>query len=181
MTDGAYLSEIRIFGCSFSPLGWAECNGQILAIKNYEALFSLLGTRYGGDGRTTFGLPDFRGRSIVHQGDGPGLRGMRVGEKGGRETVTLTESHLPPHNHIASFNIADLDSADSTKAKNKALAQNSGAEMYTRTPAFSEGNEMHPDVITVSSAGSGLAFPSRNPYQVVNVCIALDGVFPPRS
>ncbi|MCB0630228.1 MAG: phage tail protein, partial [Lewinella sp.] len=94
-----FLGQIQPFGFNFPPRGWAFCDGQLLAISSNTALFSLLGTMYGGDGRTTFALPDLRGRSIVHIGTGPGLSHITQGEKGGRENVTLTTANMPSHNH----------------------------------------------------------------------------------
>lgn len=176
-----FIGQIQAFGFNFAPRNWAKCNGQLLSINNHTALFSLLGTQYGGDGRTTFGLPDLQGRSMVHQGQGPGLNPTQMGQKGGQEYISLKEANLPPHNHIAQLNVADEDVATGTKAKNKAFSQNSVSHAYCPAPAFTEGNKMHPGVLTIHSSGGGQAFASRNPYQVVNICIALEGEFPSRS
>ena len=92
-----FIAQIMMFGGNFAPRGWAFCDGQLLPISQYSALFSLLGTTYGGDGRTTFGLPDLRGRVAIHPGNGPGLSSIRLGEKGGTETNTLSTAQLPPH------------------------------------------------------------------------------------
>ena len=96
-----FIAEIIMFGGNFAPRGWAFCDGQLLSISSNSALFSILGTTYGGDGRTTFGLPDLRGRVAMHPGSGPGLTQRRLGEKSGMETVTLTTNQIPSHNHTA--------------------------------------------------------------------------------
>lgn len=176
-----FLGEIRAFGFNFAPRGWAECNGQLLAISSNTALFSLLGTTYGGDGRTTFALPDLRGRSAMHQGTGPGLQRKQMGQRGGVESTQLTTANLPPHSHTASFRVADEDIATTTKAKNKALAQNANIEIYSKNPTFNEGNTMTPEVISINNTGLGQAFSSQSPYLTVNICIALQGLFPSRS
>ncbi len=112
-----YIGQIQAFGFNFAPVGWAQCNGQLLPIAQYQALFSLLGTTYGGDGQTTFALPDLRGRSIVHYGSGPGLSPVQLGQNGGHETVTLTINQLPSHNHAVSVavNTGNGEESDSTK------------------------------------------------------------------
>ena len=97
-----FLAEVKIVGFNFAPRGWAQCDGQILPINQYQALFSILGTTYGGDGRTTFGLPDLRGRVAMHPGNGPGLSPRQLGQKTGTETNTLTVNQMPAHNHTAS-------------------------------------------------------------------------------
>jgi len=176
-----FIGLIVMFGGNFAPRGWAHCNGQLLSIESHSALFSILGTTYGGDGRSTFALPDLRGRSIVQHGEGPGLKHIRLGEKGGQETISLTVAEMPSHSHSAVFKVADANNADTEKAKNKAFAQNSSTNIYSKNPSFSEGNKMDSNVITVQSTGAGRAFDNRAPYIGVNICIALEGTFPTRS
>lgn len=170
-----FLAEIRIFPYNFAPRGWAFCQGQLLAISQNTALFALLGTTYGGNGITTFGLPDLRGRAGVHVGQGPGLSPYDLGQVGGTETVTLTNSQLPPHAHPANC----LDATGDQYEPNGAVwAIDAGqSPQYGTTKA---AGTMAPNII--GSAGSGGGQPHNNiqPYQAVNFCIALQGIFPQR-
>lgn len=177
-----FLGEIRAFGFNFAPRSWAFCNGQLLPIAQNTALFSLLGTIYGGDGRTTFGLPDLRGRSMVQYGEGPGLSNLSQGQNGGTEEITLTTANLPPHSHSAELH-AENEIADSPGPKGKFLAKPNGVNIYKdATSLFNDDNKiMAPGSVVIGNTGGGQAVYSRSPYLAVNLCIALQGVFPSRS
>jgi microcystin-dependent protein len=165
-----FLGEIRNFGFNFAPRGWATCGGQLLPISQNTALFALLGTIYGGDGRTTFGLPDLRGRIPMSFGQGPGLSPRTQGELSGQEQVTLTQSQLPAHSHTVS-----ASSTATTKNPSGAIpaVTNAGASYGTTADLA-----MNP-AMTSGPAGSQ---PHNNmqPYLVTNWCIALEGIFPSR-
>ena len=169
-----FLGEIRSFGFNFAPRGWAFCDGQLLSIAENSALFSLLGTQYGGDGRTSFGLPDLRGRSQMHQGSGPGLTPRVMGQKLGAETHTLSVGQMPAHNHRLE---GETTLADSRNPNNKMLAL-SDNNVYAR-PIAEDNRVMANESIT--NTGGGQAFNIVDPHQVVNMCIALVGIFPSRS
>ena len=168
-----FVAEIRIFPFNFAPRGWAWCDGQLLPLSQNTALFSLLGTTYGGDGKSNFALPDLQGRAPMHPGQGPGLSLHDLGETGGSETVTLLESEIPAHSHQLRGSIDDADLAIPTP--NRSLAKSS-ANAYTATQ------------VTTSMATQGLApaggdQPHNNfqPFLTFYFCIALQGVFPPRG
>lgn len=169
-----FVAEIRIFPFNFAPKGWAWCEGQIMPISQNTALFSLLGTTYGGDGKSTFALPDLQGRAPMHPGQGPGLSLRDLGERGGQETVTLTEAELPAHTHTLS---ALGEPANSRTPKDRSLARTVGALAYA-PPAASNQVTMHPEVL--STAG-GQPHNNMQPYLTLHFCIALQGVFPPRQ
>ena len=169
-----FVAEIRIFGGNFAPIGWAFCDGQLLPISQNTALFSLLGTTYGGDGRTTFGLPDLRGRSPLHQGQGPGLTSRQLGESAGVETVTLTQSQIPMHTHALAGDAAAAATSLSPGAH--LLGKPASAKIYG--PATS----MVPmSTAAIGPAGQNQAHDNRQPYLVLSFIIALQGIFPPRS
>jgi len=177
-----FIGQIQAFGFNFPPRGWAFCNGQLLSIAQNTALFSLLGTAFGGDGRTTFGLPDLRGRIPLQFGQGPGLPSYVIGQKGGNYQVTLNTSNLPSHNH-------GLVVSSSNATQNAATAGTSiGAPGTTSGRTFTpvDGyNGATPDVImnasSIQNNGGGQAFNSMNPYIVINWSIALVGVYPSRN
>ena len=168
-----FVAEIRIFPFNFAPRGWAQCNGQILPISQNTALFSLLGTTYGGDGRSTFALPNLQGSAPMHPGQGPGLSLHDLGEQGGSDTVTLLQTEIPAHTHELR---ALADPAESNLATQKQLARSVGESAYG--PA---GSPAPLAQAAVSVSGGGLPHNNLQPYLVVNFCIALQGVFPPRS
>ena len=182
MSD-AFVGEIRIFGFNFPPRGWAQCNGQLLAISQNTALFSLLGTQFGGDGRVTFGLPDLRDSAPLHQGQGTGLSPYSVGDQTGSGIVTLQTSELPAHSHGM---VADSAAATSTGAAGNMPALG-GHVPITGPPALavSSYTNVAPDTSTsmASLAGGGGGQPHNNlmPYLVLNYCIALQGIFPSRQ
>jgi microcystin-dependent protein len=168
-----FLAEIRLFPYNFAPRGWAFCQGQLLAISQNTALFSLLGTTYGGNGITTFGLPDLRGRCAVHVGQGPGLSPYDLGQVGGTETVTLSTSQIAPHPHPA--NCLDAN-ANTAAAANNIWAKDAGGNpQYGTTKA---AGTMAPNIIGPS--GNGQAHNNIQPYLALNYCIALQGIFPQR-
>jgi microcystin-dependent protein len=166
-----YIAEIRIFAGNFAPRGWAFCNGQILSIAQNTALFSLLGTTYGGNGQTTFALPNLQGRLPMHPGNGPGLTPRTLGETSGSETVTLIQSQIPAHTHQARASTEDANSATPANA-----TWGLASEQLYRPDA---GATMSPTALT--AAGSSQPHNNLQPYLVVNFIIALQGVFPPRS
>ena len=192
------MASIILFAGNFAPRGWAFCDGQLLPISQYSALFSLLGTTYGGDGRTTFALPDLRGRTPIGPRNGPGLSHYRLGQKGGVEHVIFNTTQIPSHSHLASA----VDVTVSLKA--------SSAEANLHTPtagsSLAAGNEVNgrgtdpvqmyndatPDItlaggssstssITIGNTGGNLSHENRQPFLAVNYIIALQGVFPSRS
>ena len=173
-----FIGEIRAFGFNFAPRGWAQCNGQLLQISQNTALFSLLGTTYGGDGRTTFALPDLRGCSAVHQGTGPGLQNKQMGQRGGVESIQLSIANMPPHNHRATLH-AEAAAASVGSPISNMLAFNRSAQYAPVDPA--NDVSLAPSSIVVDNAGGGQSFIGRGPYQVVNCCIALTGIFPSRN
>ena len=172
-----FLAEIVMFGGNFNPRGWALCNGQLLAIASNSALFSLLGTTYGGDGRTTFGLPDLRGRIAMHPGTGPGLPAYRLGQRGGITSKTLTINEMPGHNHVATLRCHG-DDGNLAGPKNTNLANASAGTPYT--PAAVDAN-MQGGNVQVLNKGGSQNFSIQNPFLCVNFIIALQGTFPSRS
>ncbi len=178
------IGEIRLFAGSFAPRGWALCNGQLLSIAQNTALFSILGTFYGGDGRVTFGLPDLRGRAPVHWGQGPGLSPYDLGEIGGSENVTVLTNELPAHNHLIGVNNAAGTATDPTNGIaaqiNTGDARNplTTAMGYTGTPPPPTGNM---NVTAMLPAGGSQPHNNLQPYQCVTYIIALAGIFPARN
>jgi microcystin-dependent protein len=169
-----FVAEIRIFAFNFAPKGWAFCNGQLLPISQNTALFSLLGTVYGGDGRTTFALPNLTGQSAMHPGQGQGLANRVLGETGGEPYVTLLQSETPAHTH--NFE-ASARPAAARQPSGAYLAAGQGVGMYDANTQPT--TTMAPGMVTVSGGDQ----PHNNlmPYLVANFCIALQGVYPPRS
>lgn len=165
------LGEVKIFAGLFAPRGWAYCDGQLLPINNYQALFSILGTTYGGDGRTTFALPDLRGRVALGPRQGPGLSSYRDGQRGGVETVTLTVSQMPEHNHTVQMK-ASNDEATTEDPSDAYLAS---GEIYSNSP------NVHLAPVAVGLKGGNQPIENRQPYLAINYIIALEGVFPSRS
>ena len=172
----AYIGEIRMFAGNFAPKGWALCDGQLLPISQNQALFALLGTTYGGDGQTTFALPDLRGRMPLHEGTGPGLTPRTLGESGGAEQVTLTLSQIPAHTHVATVS-ADSTVGATDQPKGALPARNASA-----TPQYgTQANVQMGNAVQVASAGGGQAHSIMSPFTAVNFIIALQGIFPSRN
>lgn len=176
------LAEVIIFAGNFAPRGWAFCEGQILPINQNQALFSLLGTTYGGDGRTSFGLPDCRSRSVIGAGSGAstGLSNYDLGQRGGQETVTLNSTQIPPHTHTGAGNPVVSDGAQNqTDAKDHVFGLE---EVAVYTADTSNLGDMADDVgITLANTGGNQGHNNIMPYQAVHYIIALQGVFPSRS
>ncbi|SEB04778.1 phage tail protein [Rubrimonas cliftonensis] len=168
------LGEIRLMAGDQTPAGWAACDGALLPIASNEALFSLLGVTYGGDGRTTFALPDLRGRVPVHRGQGPGLSHRRLGAEGGAEAVALAAENLPPHGHDLSADAADGDTPDPAGAL---IAASTAAQRF-RAPAAVAARMADG---AVSEAGDGAPHENMAPFAAVAVIIAVTGAYPSRS
>jgi len=164
-----FMGEIRPFAFDFAPKGWAMCIGQLLAINQNQALFSILGNTYGGNGQTTFALPDLRGRSPLHW---DGMNGQfPLGSRQGAESITFTVANLPPHNHLM---MASPAQADSVSPQGGLLASPAGHNIY--------GNTANTTINTaVGAAGNGQPVSKLQPYLVINYCIALVGIFPSRT
>jgi microcystin-dependent protein len=165
-----YIGEIRSVGFNFAPQGWSFCDGTVLSIAENEALFALLGTTYGGDGQTTFALPDLRGRIPLHQGSNLGTNYV-VGESGGAETVTLSEQQMPPHSHT----IGAVSSTGNSNTPSGAVFAASAEEQYAGAANTTLANSI------VQSVGGGQPHDNRIPYLCVTFIISLFGVFPSRN
>ena len=170
-----YVAEIRIVGFNFAPTGWALCNGQLLSISQNTAVFSLLGTTYGGDGKTTFALPDLQGSAPMHQGQGAGLSQRFLGESGGSPTVTLIESELPAHAHSVGATPGGGNQVSPTGRAWSSLPGRTPPQLFAASP----NTTMSPQAFAV--AGGSQPHNNMSPYLVLNFIIALQGVFPPRG
>ncbi|HVR08356.1 MAG TPA: tail fiber protein [Thermoanaerobaculia bacterium] len=173
-----FLAEIRIFPFNFAPKGWAFCDGQILPLSQNTALFSLLGTTYGGDGKSNFALPNMQGNAPMHPGQGPGLSLHDLGETGGSDTVTLLESEMPAHSHSLTANSLNSATAQ-TPASNLGLAKSKTIQAYfpgSPVPATTTIAD-----VAVAPAGGDQPHNNLQPYLTLNFCIALQGVYPPRT
>jgi len=170
-----FIGQIIMAGFNFAPRGYATCDGQLLSIAQNTALFSLLGTTFGGDGRVTFGLPDLRGRVAIHQGQGPGLTPRTMGEVAGTEGVTLLNSEMPMHNHLVN---ARQQNANVKTPNGNFLGaiQGTATNVYH---AISDGATLNPQ--TIGLAGGNQPHNNMQPYLVINLCIALEGIFPSRN
>lgn len=170
-----FVAEIRIFPFNFAPRGWAFCDGQLLPLSQNTALFSLLGTTYGGDGKSNFALPDMQGNAPMHPGQGPGLSLHDLGETGGSQTVTLLDSEMPAHSHA--FQASGQPGEDPTPGPSEALARSVGANLYQTSAA----NPVQLAPTALSTAGGSQPHNNMQPYLTLNFNIALQGVFPPRT
>lgn len=170
-----YVGEIRMFGGNYAPRGWADCDGQLLAVSQFDALFSLFGTMYGGDGRTTFGLPDLRGRVPEHYGPGPGLNPVVLGHKGGAEQVTLNGNQLAGHTHH--WGVTTTAGTEQA-AVGAVLGQSTAPVLRANPPAPSLVN-LADDAI--NKLGGGQSHNNLMPYQVVRYIVAVYGIYPTKS
>ncbi len=203
-----FIGIIKIFGGNFAPQGWAMCQGQLLSISQNQALFSILGTIYGGDGITNFALPDLRGRIALGMGNGPGLSPYTQGQKAGNENTSLNLGNLPSHNHTllqtaiagqANIRISD-NVANAPNGKNNALAQvtnllpgstSDRPQIYESSPGFTENNMLNASSVDTSQlnlpatpttpVGNNIPFSNLQPYIAVNFIICLQGIYPPRN
>lgn len=171
-----FLAEIRIFPFNFAPKGWAFCDGQLLPLSQNTALFSLLGTTYGGDGKSTFALPDMQGNTPMHPGQGPGLSLHDLGETGGTQTVTLLQTEIPSHSHVVNATTA-ASQADPTAS----VWANPGGRPAPNFFADSGGTSLLMNDTALSITGGSQPHNNMQPYLTLNFCIALQGVYPPRT
>lgn len=168
-----FLAEVRIVAFNFAPRGWAFCDGQILPINQHQSLYSLLGTTYGGDGRTSFALPDLRGRVPIHVGASNGGTNHPQGQKGGEETHTLAVNEIPSHTHVAK---ASSDVGNTPIPTGNTLASSAPSEQYHSTTSLQQMRSG-----TIANVGGGQAHNTMQPFIAVNFCIALQGLFPSRN
>jgi microcystin-dependent protein len=168
-----FIGEIQMFAFSFAPKGWAFCSGQLLLISQNQALFSLLGTQYGGDGQTTFALPDLRGRSMVHFGQGPGLSNISQGQQSGTPTNTLLLANMPNHTHAVNVAVNTATGTTADVTKNLASSPNAFKDS-AQSGSFLSG-------VTSGTTGQSQPFSVQNPFLGINHCIALQGIFPSRN
>ena len=168
-----FLGQIQAFGFNFAPRGWAVCEGQLLAISSYTALFSLLGTTYGGDGVSSFGLPDLRSRSIVGVGNGPGIDNTTWGQRGGAPTHTMTVAQMPQHNHSVKVGVNTASGEEAAPTGTLASIPNGFSEDASANSSLGG--------VTQANMGGSQAFNMRNPFLGVYVCIALQGIYPSRN
>lgn len=168
-----FVGQIQAFGFNFTPRGWMKCDGALLPISQYETLFSLLGTMYGGDGRTTFALPDLRGRSMVHAGNGPGLDNIVQGQRGGAIAINIGVLNLPAHSHSVSV------------AVNTGYGEEDSATTYISSLAGAFNDAPSPNAglagVNQNNVGANRPLSIRNPYVGINVCIAVYGIYPSRN
>ena len=173
------LGEMMLFAGNFCPRGWTQANGSLLPISQNTALFSILGTTYGGDGRTTFGIPDLQGRAPIGDGNGAGLNPIRLGQKGGASSTVITEAQMPSHTHVGRL------AAHPTDADSNQPVRNGFARASTGTNVYKGGalpnNFMNGGSVRIDSAGSGQAISTQSPFLGMRWCIATQGVFPSRN
>jgi microcystin-dependent protein len=166
-----FIAEIRIFAGNFAPRSWAFCNGQLLPVSQNTALFSLIGTTYGGDGRSTTALPNLQGRAPMHPGRGPGLTAKRLGERGGVETVTVTEAQMPSHTHQLT---GSREQGDNLNPGNNYLGR--GTAMYAASSSLGAMAEQ-----ALPNSGGSQPHNNLQPFLTMNFIIALQGLYPSRS
>ncbi|TCL08596.1 microcystin-dependent protein [Shimia isoporae] len=172
MSDIAYIGEIRLFGFDWAPRDWALCHGQLLSINDNTTLYSLIGTRFGGNGRTTFALPDLRGRVAVHQGQAPGLNNYMLGQKSGMEMVQLTVNEMPSHTH----NPQSSNQPGNQQSPNNGVCADETNETFSLYQSAADGV-----MLPTTAAGGNQAHDNMQPYLVANYCICMNGIYPSRS
>lgn len=180
-----YIGEIRIFAGNFAPLGWQFCNGSLLQIAEYDVLFNLIGTTYGGDGQTTFAVPDLRSRVPVGTGTGQGLNNVQVGQQFGTENVTLTANNLPQHTHTISVSVSNTDANSNNPAVNPNIGKTGTLSGRKFIPAKSY-NTAEPDITlaagaVTSSAGQSVPISLMKPHCPINYIISLYGIYPTQN
>jgi microcystin-dependent protein len=171
-----YLGQISMFAGNFAPRGWALCDGQLLSINSNQALFSLLGTTYGGDGRTTFALPDLRGRAPIHQGQGSGLSNYQLGQQGGVEQVYLNQTQIPSHTHTVQINATSPVGRGQSSTSPAGTYWAEGSSYATAPNTTMAGN-----AVTLNPTGGNQYHENRQPFAVINYIIALQGTYPSRN
>ena len=184
--SNVYLGQIVELGFQFAPIGFQYCDGQLLPIQQYSALFSLLGTQYGGDGAQTFAVPNLNGRAAIGQGQGPGTSNFPIGTLGGSEQVTLTTANLPAHTHASTLEANTARASTQLPAAGSLLARGfdnggTGAQPALYVPAGTAGTTVALGGLTIGVTGGGTPFAIRDPYLAINYCIATEGIFPSRN
>jgi microcystin-dependent protein len=172
-----FVAEVRIFPFNFPPTGWAFCDGQLMPISQNTALFSLLGTTYGGDGKSTFAIPNMQGNAPMHPGQGPGLSLHDLGETGGSDTVSLLESEIPAHTHLVMVD-GLFDGTGPAPSPLQSYAKASAGTPYS---SVTNTNVVTFNANAIAPAGGDQPHNNMMPYLTLNFCIALQGVFPPRT
>ncbi len=172
-----FIGTILPVGFNFAPRGWYSCEGQLLSIAQNSAMFSLLGVTYGGDGRTTFALPDLRGRRAIGQGQGPNLKNYQQGQASGTESVSITVNNMPAHNHAVTVNANQIEQ-NSNDAQNNYFGGGAANNVYTAT---APDVQMNPAVMAASAAGSSVPVGNLSPYLAMYYCICYQGIFPSRN
>lgn len=172
-----FIGQVMLFGFNFAPYGWAICDGSLMQISEYDTLFSLIGTTYGGDGITTFGLPDLRGRVPIHMGQGPGMTARTLGEMGGAEQVTLTTGQMPAHGHVI-LAAGALNGPSGSPSANVTFGATSGAAAAPAIFAASGGQATAMLAPSITTTGGNRPHDNIMPTLVANYCIALDGIYP---
>ena len=177
-----FVAEIRMFACNFAPTGWAMCNGQLMPIAQNTALFSLIGTFYGGNGTSTFALPNLQGSVAIGQGQGPGLTPRNIGEQAGTEAVALLQAEMPSHAHgFNAMTVAANATTSNANMLSKGLKGGLQASNIAKMYSAGAANTTLNPATAMAPNGGGLPHNNMMPYLVVNFCIALQGVFPPRQ
>ena len=169
-----YVGEIRLVGFTFAPVGWMFCNGQLLPIDQYATLFQLIGTTYGGDGQTTFALPNLQSRVLIHQGQGPGLSNYVIGQNAGVETVTLTTSQIPIHNHAA-------ECSSSAGSQSSPVGNLWAGDAAGLTAEYSNTQNGQMSAAAIGQSGGSQPHENRMPFLAMNYIISLFGIFPSQN
>ncbi|MXO90564.1 phage tail protein [Pontixanthobacter aquaemixtae] len=176
-----YIGEVMLVGYNFCPRSSTEAAGQLLPISQYSALFSLYGTTYGGDGRTTMGLPDLRGRTVIGQGTGPGLTTRPLGQRSGAEEVTLITSQIPAHSHTGQVRAEHTAQADTGNPSGNAIGRTT-TPIYSDTATPASTGALHSGTLHIDVSGGGnQAHPNMQPYLAMRYCVVLEGVYPSRN